>query len=1749
MSIDGMLSRLKSVVASLITQYIPVSLDRPHRSHPPPPITLKSNRRNAWLAYKHSRSIYGRHSQQADLALERFNVLNHMFRNYHVTQQIQYEITLIKKMKESPKLLHQYIRHKKVGVPSVGPMKLDSGALTADCGEMADIFASSFSTVYATGDPGAPFPHQHSGATITGNSVSVSLDEFGFRQGRTVDDQLLLVYDDVTSWLDSGCVVDVVLFDFSKAFDVVCHTILIDKLRHIGVGGRLLDWISDFLTDRTMRVSVSGVFSPSRPVLSGVPQGSVLGPLLFLIYINHIPSYIRSKCKFFADDLKLYMKIRHNATHPLAVDLSSLQKDIDNISRVTASWGLNFNPNKCVVIRCQRGSVDWTAVGSLQHYHLDNSDLSLADNHRDLGILVDNTLKFHAHIRATVNKAAGLANNLLKSTLCRSSDFMVTILKSHIRPVLEFVSTVWNTGYLGDLRLLESVQRRWTKLIDGLADLSYTNRLKALNLYSVQGRLLRADLIKYLTEMDSFHRIVDEMTPRTLVRKVINTAPSQDTPSLTSSSHTSAMKDKTKRKSKGGGHELRTKVLLQQQQQQSGNTSEVRGTDQTYANIANLTALASDDDDSINESIDLDAAAKFHRKKTQRRVELPNKLGDIASKLVAKTPVPSPTKKRKPLEDARPGNSTRKKRSRISHMDTSENTFVGDKTYANLSTNTLDSSSESTSIHYDMPKRQQGSQKKLVINLERLDGVPQDLPQKLLAIQSGAADKSLNISAVNDTAVSWDVSNVTSQNSLNVTVENESFETAQTDTRQKFARMIEKKKIELDLTGIFKDLKRAPTEEETTGTIPSKASNTSSTALMTEEDPEEELTNIDHSIVSRQSMLSTPGSKTPSGSVTVSSHPRASPREKLASPKPTTPRTPKTPLSVSRIPKPVTPRSRTPSLRPRIATPGSRTPTLRHTKASSGSRTPASELKTATPGSRTPTLKHTTASPRTRTPASERKTATPGSRTPTMRRKAASPRTRTPASGPKTAVPGSRTPTLKHTTASPRTRTPASGHKTKPGSRSPSLRLQMTASPESMSPSLKSPLTHSPQLQSSAEQSKGEEPAGAIPIPPPPNFRDTGEKDEVVWSSFSSTESEELEVNISRALFLLEDKDVIEEESSKVTRSYFQNSATKDAAAFTSRLSKSPRKGVVRELFNNPTQSPRKREAKEKSPYYQVNIDSSSSALSTTEKTSPISASSSTKITSPSLSQEMSASPTSPSSSPISKRSSPRKSTGEVEKQTSVNRKDGVKDMLDVGRFPSALIKGSRTGSNTEAIVSVSPSNQFSNHKNSSQAEPLSSQLMSTKNQVVTAVEIHKVGEQDERGVVPLENEDNLLIDVGSEEKVSVSEHKVVEERDKVVPVDDKEMEIEYEENAIDIEGENEEVEEDVDVEDRGSEDEEVMVDIGGENEEEEKDVDDMGSEETDKVDVEGIDEEPREVEGEEREERMAYITEAEEGAEERMLVDTEPVEGETTVAEERPVVDDDDELINFLPVVKRPIRRSMMKTQTPQKQQEQQSEQISSMMNVSVAKSNVSINEKTPAAATGVLGSSVTAPQPRQLTMKEFIQTLANKPVMPPSVTASANTRLADTMKKLQESRAGQVKTKTSGRPKSMASRKKIKKKELPASLSMSQTMEAFTHFARCKVTTDAAQRIVEVCEKWWSNVVRDLEFLKQTRSTHSSDEITAEDVARLMKRQGFAKTQTELIARVEEYLPAEQWKYFKPTAYAHGKVFPNDVQPLLPD
>lgn len=323
----------------------------------------------------------------------------------------------------------------------------------------------------------------------------LSSEQFGFRSGRSTMDQLLLSYNDVSDWLDSGMVVDLILFDFSKAFDVVCHSVLLRKLQSIGIHGHLLRWIERFLLGRTMRVSIQGAISSQRSVDSGVPQGSVLGPVLFLIYINHVAAHLSCKFKIFADDLKIFMGIRDpiSVTNTVSHDAARYQLDIDCLCRTAKSWGLDMNHKKCTVLRFKRKNHDVPAPT----YHVDGIPLCVTRTQSDLGVVVDDSLKFHDHVQRTAHKAGGLAQNLLKCTVCRSREFMLQLLVTHIRPVIEYCSCVWNTGYHQDVRLLESVQRRWTKKIEGLQDMDYGSRLRALDLFSVQGRLLRADLIQY----------------------------------------------------------------------------------------------------------------------------------------------------------------------------------------------------------------------------------------------------------------------------------------------------------------------------------------------------------------------------------------------------------------------------------------------------------------------------------------------------------------------------------------------------------------------------------------------------------------------------------------------------------------------------------------------------------------------------------------------------------------------------------------------------------------------------------------------------------------------------------------------------------------------------------------------------------------------------------------------------------------------------------------------------------------------------------------------------------------------------------------------------------------------------------------------------------------------------------------------------------------------------------------------------
>ena len=282
--------------------------------------------------------------------------------------------------------------------------------------------------------------------------------------------------------MDGGGTADIVFLDFSKAFDRVSHRVLLSKLLAVGVPISLLNLVESFLCGRSMCVRVGGVLSEEREVSSGVPQGTVLGPIFFIIYVNSLMQNVNCDWKAFADDFKLILLNENSQAH-------SLQDDIIAVSRSSSLLGMKINMDKSVVMHFGRGEV----MPSLM---LGGVELRVVPEFRDLGVIVDSRLRFHQHIRMVYGRTSAMMGDLLRSTVCRSADFMVTLFISHIRPTIEYCSSVWNVGYLLDVRKLESLQRRWTREVYGMQQLDYPTRLRRLSLFSIRGRLLRKDLIK-----------------------------------------------------------------------------------------------------------------------------------------------------------------------------------------------------------------------------------------------------------------------------------------------------------------------------------------------------------------------------------------------------------------------------------------------------------------------------------------------------------------------------------------------------------------------------------------------------------------------------------------------------------------------------------------------------------------------------------------------------------------------------------------------------------------------------------------------------------------------------------------------------------------------------------------------------------------------------------------------------------------------------------------------------------------------------------------------------------------------------------------------------------------------------------------------------------------------------------------------------------------------------------------------------
>ena len=290
----------------------------------------------------------------------------------------------------------------------------------------------------------------------------ISPAQHGFRNRRSCVSNLLLAREIWTRSLDCCRHLDVVFVDFSKAFDKVPHQRLLRKLEAYGVHGRLLSWICDFLTDRQVQVQVNGSFSETILASSGVPQGSVLGPELFKIYVNDIPSTIHTECLLYADDLKLWAPITSQQ------DAEDFQQSLDLLSAWTKEWLLPINFSKCAVLPL--GASD-----PILPYQLDGNIIPAVLTERDLGVIVSRDLKTGPDTARRVSAATRLFSAIRRSFARMTPDVFRILFISHVRPILEFGLPAAFPLAKGESDLIERVQRRGSKSVVGLREFDYSS--------------------------------------------------------------------------------------------------------------------------------------------------------------------------------------------------------------------------------------------------------------------------------------------------------------------------------------------------------------------------------------------------------------------------------------------------------------------------------------------------------------------------------------------------------------------------------------------------------------------------------------------------------------------------------------------------------------------------------------------------------------------------------------------------------------------------------------------------------------------------------------------------------------------------------------------------------------------------------------------------------------------------------------------------------------------------------------------------------------------------------------------------------------------------------------------------------------------------------------------------------------------------------------------------------------------------
>ena len=307
--------------------------------------------------------------------------------------------------------------------------------------------------------------------------------QHGFLKNHSCETQLINTVEEIMYYLDheTGAQIDMLVLDFSKAFDLVSHPKLVRKLEHYGVRGLTLRWINSWLTNRSQQVTIDGEMSHPIPVTSGVPQGTVLGPLMFLLYINDIGEMIDSntRVKLFADDCLLFRPIREPK------DQTQLQEDLNHLKSWADTWQMSFNPQKCEAMHITR-----SRKTKPHTYQIMGVNLKDVDQCRYLGVQLSSNMSWSNHISRTVNDANKILGVVRRNLSKCDPTVKQAAYLALVRPKLEYAASVWDPHQAYLINKLEMVQRRAARFVmnDYAATSSVTSMLNNLQWSSLQQR-------------------------------------------------------------------------------------------------------------------------------------------------------------------------------------------------------------------------------------------------------------------------------------------------------------------------------------------------------------------------------------------------------------------------------------------------------------------------------------------------------------------------------------------------------------------------------------------------------------------------------------------------------------------------------------------------------------------------------------------------------------------------------------------------------------------------------------------------------------------------------------------------------------------------------------------------------------------------------------------------------------------------------------------------------------------------------------------------------------------------------------------------------------------------------------------------------------------------------------------------------------------------------------------------------------